>query len=410
MNSFGYSCIPENKIITSFKRFLEEKKKNSFPSPNDIATGLAPGEDFIEHTPSKETITYQAQVISCYYSLDDEQQDQFWKSMEATLTQELSALQGEDFYIRILQEITKFFGIQRDSIQLQPFLEKKIVYAYNDCGYRIYMEQILRFDEEQHVGIGIMTKDLPIGCGQESGKQERWVIKWNTTPENGEKITLEEMDKWRLIESTGANIPKLLSGFMILDFSVVVMERLYPLESQDYNQKLVMSITSFIEKLIPIGVNNNLKPSNIMKRIYPLDSSKSKEITYLVSDIGSMTIEPLLYGYRRFTWSPFWSSQVKDSDTVTTVKNDLLEFGYVLTWLSLMSDISDEEELLSLMNSIRTIEKPKEILDWMNRVRMINEQNIEMKDFLDLKKLGFAFPKFNTYESLVFDYCRTESQ
>ena len=416
MNSFGYSCIPENKIITSFKRFIAEKKKNGFP-------GGSGDSSFVEHTPSKETITYQAQIISSYYSLDDVKQDEFWMNMEQNKKVELSQLSGEDFYIRILQELTNYFGIQRNAIQLLEFLEKKVIYAYNECGYRIYLDQVLRWDEDQKVWIGRMTKDSPVPCrptngtgrgaGRGSGggiglatgllgsEEEKWIVRWNTTPEVGEKLTMDEVEKWRLIESTGAMIPKVLSGFMILDFSVVVMERLYPLEIQDYNQKLVMSITSYIEKLIPIGVNNNLKPSNILKKIHPI----TKEVSYFVSDVALMTTQPDLYGYKRFTWSPFWSSQVMDLDTVTTVKNDLLELGYVLTWLSKLRDVNTEEEMIGLMNRIRIVEKPKEIMDWMNRVRAINEQEIEMKDFVDLKRLALAFPKFSVYESMVYDYC-----
>jgi hypothetical protein len=398
MNSFGYSCIPEIRIIQSFKRFVEEKRKNSFPYV------MNEQQPFVEHTPTQETITYQSQVISCYYSIEDQQQNQFWENLELNNREELSKLNDEDFYIRILQEITKYFGIQRNSPNLQPFLENKVIYAYNGCGNRIYLDQILRFDQDQHVGIGMMTKNnTPVLCKTDKSDDEnieKWIVKWNTTPEVGENLTLEESEKWKLIESTGAHIPKVLTGFMILDFTVVVMERLYPLEPQDYNQKLVMSITSFIEKLLPIGVNNNLKPSNIMKRI-----DKNNEITYLVSDIRLMTTLPLFYGYKRLTWSPFWASQVMDLNTITTVKNDLIELSYVLTYLSQMNKVNNEEEYLELLNQIRIIEKPKEILDWSNRVRIINEQDILMKDFLDLKKLALAFPKFNNYDSLVFDEC-----
>lgn len=391
MNSFGYSCIPETRIIQSFKRFVEEKKKNSFPSLQEVGSNIP---NFVEHTPTQETVTYQAQVISCYYSIDDQQQNLFWDQMEQTKKEELSRLTGEDFYIQILIEMTKFFGIQRDSPNLQPFLEQKIIYAYNGAGNRIYIDQILRFDQDQHVGIGRMTKnDTPVRCYDDANEEEKnqkdqWIVKWNTTPEFGEGLTLEEMDNWKLIESTGATIPKILTGFMILDFPVVVMERLFPLESIDYNQKLVMSVVSFIEKLLPIGVNNNLKPSNIMKRI-----DKNNEITYLVSDVRLMTTIPLFYGYKRLTWSPFWASQVMDLNTITTVKNDLLEFGYVLTYLSQMNKVNNDEEYLELLNRIRVMDKPNEILDWMNRIRIINEQDIQMKDFLDIKKLALAFPK-----------------
>jgi hypothetical protein len=385
MNSFGYSCIPENKIITSFKRFIEEKKKNSFPS---LQSQQAPS--FVEHTPTQETITYQAQVISCYYSLDDELQNQFWEAMESeeSIQQELSLLQGDDFYIKILQEVTKFFGIQRDSPNLKYFLENRIIYAYNPCGHRIYVDKIINFDEEKRIFLGIITKDSPVLC--RDTEEEKWIVKWNVTPNAGEEYTMDEMDRWEMIESVGANVPKIIKGFMILDFSVVVMEKLYPLEVQDYNQKLVMSTVSFIEKLLPIGVHNNIKPSNIMKRI----GSKG-EINYLVADIGSMTIQPLLYGFKRFHWSPYWSSQVVDLETVTTVKNDLLELGYVLTLLSKIDSVNDEQELLELIQNIKLVEKPKEIFDWMNRVRMINEQDIQMKDFIDLKKLSLNFPKYN---------------
>lgn len=398
-NSNGYSCIPENRIISSFKRFIDEKKKNSFPSiyQPQINTNTT--------TESNASITYQAQIISCYYSLTPEEQNNFWEYLSTSdLKGVLEQQDNEEFYYSILKYMTRFFGINRDSPNLQEFLMKKIIYAYNDCGDRIYMDRILRFDEEQHVCIGVLTKDSPTMC---RATDEEWIVKWNVREDMGEEITETEIEKWRTIENNGAQIPKIVSGFMILDFQVVVMEKLEPLDKNDYNQKLVVSIVSYIEKIISIGVNNNLKPSNILKRV------DKDGTTYFVADVAMMTTKEKDYGYQRFSWSPKWASQVVDLDTITTVKNDLLEFGYVLIWLSYGDEVirkgTDEGtgegtgqgtgEDDEIADNVRIVPRTEEVSKWIERVKKINEQDIKLNDFIDLKKLAMLFPKIeNNYD------------
>jgi hypothetical protein len=186
-----------------------------------------------------------------------------------------------------------------------------------------------------------------------------------------------------------------VSGFKILDFPVVVMEKLSPLEPIDYNQKLIVSIVNYIERILPIGVNNNLKPSNILKRV------DKNEITYIVADITMMTTKEKDYGYQRFSWSPSWTSQVVDLDTITTVKNDLLEFGYVLVWLSQGDEILNKEKSDEIIANVRVLPRNEEVSKWIERVKTINEQDIKMNDFIDLKKLAIVFPR----SERTYDLC-----
>jgi hypothetical protein len=387
-NKEVYSCLPESRIISSFKRFIDEKKKNSFPSPTNPIGNPSTGLSIrLKETTeqSNSTITYQSQIISCYYSLSEEDQNNFWINLSSGPEKErLQNLDGETFYLAILDEITKFFKIQRDSPNLEEFLMNKILYAYNDCGDRIYFTKILRFDDEQHVGIGVLTKDNRSMCRT---TDEEWVVKWNVREDVGRVLTDSEIEKWKTIENNGTQIPKVVSGFKILDFPVVVMEKLNPLEPSDYNQKLVVSIVNYIERILPIGVNNNLKPSNILKRV------EKNETTYFVADVTMMTTKEMDYGYQRFSWSPSWTSQVVDLDTITTVKNDLLEFGYVLVWLSQGDEILDKERSDEIIANIRILPRNEEVSKWIDRVKKIDEQNIKMNDFIDLKKLSMIFPR-----------------
>jgi hypothetical protein len=410
-NKEVYSCLPESRIISSFKRFIDEKKKNSFPSQQPILTDpsaaqgtqgqggqAAQGAQGLTlrfkdplPEPTNSSITYQSQIISCYYSLTEEEQNNFWNQLVSGPEKEtLQNLDGEAFYLAILDEITKFFQIQRDSPNLEPFLMNKILYAYNDCGDRIYFTKILRFDDEQHVGIGVLTKDYRAMC---TSTDEEWVVKWNVREDVGRVLTDSEIEKWKVIENNGTQIPKVVSGFKILDFPVVVMEKLSPLEPNDYNQKLIVSIVNYIERILPIGVNNNLKPSNILKRV------DKNETTYLVADITMMTTKEKDYGYQRFSWSPSWTSQVVDLDTITTVKNDLLEFGYVLVWLSQGDEILNKEKSDEIITNVRVLPRNEEVSKWIERVKTINEQDIKMNDFIDLKKLAIVFPRIErTYD------------
>jgi len=374
-----YSSIPETKIVSSFKRFVNEKRKNQFPGQSNSST--LPSDSKISGDDT--SITYQSQIISCYYLLDDQQQEQFWSNLNIQ-TQDPDA-----FYYEVLKQIEEQFGISRNSKELEKYLLDQVVYAYNDDGDRIYIKDIIRFDDSQHVGLGVMTKSSPSMCSSDRGseKQQMWMVKWNVDPVVGEDLTSMAFDKWDMIANTGAEIPKILKNFYILDFPVVVMESLDPLDASDYNQKLVQSIISYIEKIIPVGVNNNIKPSNVMKKI------KDDQIHYFVVDAEKMAIEEKDYGFKRFSWTPEWASQVIDSQTITTVKNDLLEFGYTLNFLSQMDKITDAEMENRIINQIRISEMPDELLNWMNRVRLIDEQDIKLIDFIDLKKLSLGFPK-----------------
>ena len=386
-----YSCLPESRIISSFKRFIDEKKKNSFnPSNNQLL--IRPKEVIMEPSVA---VTYQSQIISCYYSLSEEDQNNFWISLASSPNYEqLQTMDNESFYLTVLDEITKYFKIQRDSPVLESFLMNKILYAYNDCGDRIYFTKILRFDDEQHVAIGVLTKDNRSMCRT---TDEEWVVKWNVREDVGRVLTDTEIEKWKILENNGAQIPKIVSGFKILDFPVVVMEKLNPLEPNDYNQKLIISIVNYIERILPIGVNNNLKPSNILKRVEKRSttpmSSENPETTYLVADVTMMTTKEMDYGYQRFSWSPSWTSQVVDLDTITTVKNDLLEFGYVLVWLSQGMEILDKERSEEIITNVRIVPRNEEVSKWIDRVKKIDEQNIKMNDFIDLKKLSMNFPR-----------------
>jgi len=395
-----YSCIPEKKIIASFKRLIDEKKKNAFRGTeiNPIQT--------IKAELNEEQIPFQSQLISCYYSLSKEEQDNFWYLLEndPNLKKELSNLDGNGYYEKILSEFTKYFDVQRNSSKIESFLKDNILYAYNNCGDRIYIQNILRFDDEQHVGQGILTKYNPKMCqhvicssDETVNKCSMWVVKWNVK-EDGAQVTEREVENWRKIENTGASIPNILEGFKILDFPVLVMESLEQLDPNDFNQKLVMTIASFIEKIIPLGVLNNLKPSNILKRINK--SNTQTETTYFVADVAGMTTEPLSYGFKRFTWSPQWTSQVVDANTITTVKNDLIEFGYVLNWLSRGNETQDEQKSVEISENVRILERPQEVSEWINKSQNINEQDIKMSDWIALKKIAYQFPTLSKTDSL----------
>jgi hypothetical protein len=357
MSKSGFTWMKENKLISSFKRYLDEKRINLFPdqksNPNE---SLLPEEA-------------QAQIISVFYSLSKEDQNKFWMYS-------VENMENLDYANTILQ-IAEFYGILRNSVALEQYLLDQSIYVYHPLGDKIIIDQILRFDNEQHVAIGKMV-----------GSATEWVIKWNVHEEDqmGEKLTREEISRWKTLKNMGAEVPTLLDGFMILDFPVLVMEKLEALEPQDYNQKLVLSVISFIEKIHPMGVLNNLKPPNILKKI------KGDETKYYIADIGMMTTEEKNYGYQRFSWCPIWASQVVDSDEITTIKNDLLEFGYILNWLSFGKEILDAKRSENIKHNVRILPRKQEVYDWLERVRIINEQDIQMKDFMDLKKLALGFP------------------
>ena len=135
---------------------------------------------------------------------------------------------------------------------------------------------------------------------------------------------------WNFIHES--NIP---THYINLDYKfmggyVFVQERLRVLDSTDYNPRNVYKLGIQILKILEIvhryGVLCDLSPTNI---------GKDSKGDYWIVSYKNFTDSSLYYGYLRTYWNKTWSSNISESESVCTGKNDLLELGYLMNFLYL---------------------------------------------------------------------------
>lgn len=193
---------------------------------------------------------------------------------------------------------------------------KENLFPYHpETGVLLKFERFFGIDADQNVYL-VSAFDRP---------QETWILKW-------EAQTLEEnveSKEYATLEALGAQCPKRLNGFNFLDFSVLVIEFLQPLDSTD-NPVVVgqQLLTTQLKYIHTYACYFDLKPDNIKKR-------NSKPPKYFIIDMNlSKEMQP---GgtFQRLHWTPLFASQpfppfLSTKYQVSSYVNDFLELGYVL--------------------------------------------------------------------------------
>jgi serine/threonine protein kinase len=131
------------------------------------------------------------------------------------------------------------------------------------------------------------------------------------------------------------NIPNIWfsSSFYFWNVNVLVMERLYAVNGEDDEYEVLRQTIPQLTELHRIGVHNDLKIQNIMKR--GVKNGNLRKIEYLIIDFGGFTMERLKNGYRRMVWTPKVASQQKESGQITYPRNDLIELCHAMRQIQL---------------------------------------------------------------------------
>lgn len=179
--------------------------------------------------------------------------------------------------------------------------------------------------------------------------------------------TLEEIEK---ISKDKAQklvyrvLPYFSSSYMMFGKPVLILELLDKLDDTDDPYAIGFEIIHHLLYIHTIGVHNDIKPENIMK-ITRMSEGKKRVFYYLI-DYGGLTNEKYPDGgYRRFVWSPKWTSQIKpgwyrdigkpelETETVrkTSPRFDFIELGITMRVFQITSKLSKipkdiEEEYL----------------------------------------------------------------
>ena len=99
------------------------------------------------------------------------------------------------------------------------------------------------------------------------------------------------------------------------------MEKLQKLNSSDDPYMVGAHVIRQLQFLHTFGVHCDIKPGNIMK----------KGSLYYLIDYGGVAKEKMGGGYRRWIWTPKWTSQRShQKQQVCTAYNDFVELGFTM--------------------------------------------------------------------------------
>lgn len=147
------------------------------------------------------------------------------------------------------------------------------------------------------------------------------VVKWYNSKKRD--VTYEIGIYQRLRDMRCPLLPWFSTNYRFMEHPILVMEKLSPLDHTDNEHQLGIQVLEQLRYIHRFGVHCDIKPHNIMKR--------TSENLYFLIDHGGVTTERLSYGYRRWLWSPAWTSQRSHAvNQITTYKNDLIELGYTM--------------------------------------------------------------------------------
>jgi serine/threonine protein kinase len=182
--------------------------------------------------------------------------------------------------------------------------------------------------------------------------------------------TRYEMGIYKQLEKMGCTVPWISYDFYFWNQPIIVMEYLDSVGTQDNEYRMAVDVLKQLRYLHQFAIHNDIKPGNIMR----------KSSRYYVIDYGGVASEKYKHGYRRWIWSPRWTSQKPhEPDQVTTAKYDLIELGY--TMKSLQNDRKGAKRA-SVSEGFDGI-----LADYMHRVAKIPDSKVTDKDYRSLVRI-----------------------
>lgn len=236
------------------------------------------------------------------------------------------------------------------------------IYCYHDNKDKsiITFNKVLKTGKHAKVAEGLY-RDRPV------------IIKWYQS--NKRDITYE-LNIYKKLKDIGCDVPWFSGHYNFWGHKVMILEKLSPLCQYDDELKLGVQIIQQLHYLHKFAIHCDIKPQNIMKR------QTGNKCNYLLIDFGGVAIEHLSYGYRRWLWSPKWTSQkAHQPDQVVTQKNDFIELGYTMKAIQNWRDTHNHSD-----GEIKTGYSGR-LLKYMKRVEEIDHKKVTEKDYSDLIKI-----------------------
>lgn len=315
-------------------------------------------------------------TIKNYFKLSDSLKEQL-STLESHFFNNTKVLKQYRRYVkknndRIMQTLETTDNIESilfhtavlDTISPRVLLEPKWfeeVYCYHescDPDKRIYLKKLIKTGKHAIVIEGVY-RGHPI------------IVKWYNS---GKRDTNYEIDFYRKLKKMGCDLPWFSNKFYFWGQRVLVLEKLESLSGADNAYQIGSDVISQLWLLHKIGIHCDIKPGNIMKKII---NGRPK---YLLIDYGGVTQEPLGHGYRRWIWSPKWTSTPKGQpNQIVTAYVDFLELAYtmqaVINWYKIGHDGDYKKHYTGRLKH------------YMNYLNSMDQNNICKHDYKKLIKI-----------------------
>lgn len=230
------------------------------------------------------------------------------------------------------------------------------VFAYDGRGHSITLKKSISIGKHVFVIAGLLDNDQNIPM----------VLKWY---KSGSRDTSFEVEQYAKLRGLNCPLPWFSSTYEFWGSPVLVIEKLESLGPEDDEFKVGIEVIKQLLYVHQIGIHNDIKPGNVMKR---MENGKAK---YFIIDYGGVATKRLGHGYQRWIWSPKWTCQDPHEERqITTPKHDFIELGYTMKTL---------QNWTTKDTAIRENFSGK-LLKYMNCVNVMDERNITKQDYKNL--------------------------
>ena len=207
---------------------------------------------------------------------------------------------------------------------------KENLFPYNpETGQTLKIRKFFGIGEDQNV---YLVKD--------ESKNTNWIMKWEQYDE--ENI---EAKTYKKLERLGANVPNRLDGFKFLDFGVLVIEFLFPMDITDKPSAVARQLLQQLKVLHTFACYFDLKTDNIRKR-------NSNPPRYFIIDMNLSTTMKPDGTFERLHWTPYYSSQIFPNNINayqrSSYLNDLIELKYVIHQLIFQRAYETKHEMFDM--------------------------------------------------------------
>ncbi len=172
-----------------------------------------------------------------------------------------------------------------------------------------------------------ISPDQKVFLVKDDDANTNWVIKWESN--DTRQLANAESLEYTKLESLGATVPKRLDGFKFMEFPILVIELLQPLDVTDNPLEMARQLlVTQLKYIHTYACYLDLKTDNIKKRA-------SNPPVYFIIDMN-LSERPIAGGgFKRLHWTPLFASQTFPPEEsmdipVSSYYDDLVELGYVI--------------------------------------------------------------------------------